>query len=293
MLKCFFLALLALTGCTQEINLEESDMRGDGRILDRPQSSLLGKAIQIVPSLTTVASTQFVQDFPLIEVTGQTLNNAELITIALDSFQSTAAVVPLPTQVILQGLIRFGTGGTPGFGQPQDAPPVPFGGATTKPTSLILFDVQFGTQITVPASSFSLALRYKAVRNAGFAVGVVPGPNYVVNAAMAYGSKTNTQSVTETEVIPILAAGANGVINKAPFAHSLRITWAEFVGAPGAATPALLDFFGTGGAIWSMTLANTLPLPEMPWPPGAVALSITNQAAVQMTSIEVIQTLSL
>jgi hypothetical protein len=289
-MKSLFLCALLLAGCV------EVDMLGDRRLLDRRTTpQLLGKSADIVPGVTAAATSRFVQNFPFIEVTAEELRDAELVTIAVDAFQSGAipAVTP-PTQVYLQGVLRFGTGNAV-LGGAQDAPPPAFGGATTRLNGEIIFDLQSGTQLTIPASSFTLSVRYIALKaGAAWGPGVQIGPNFRVDVAYGYGSNSNPQDVTETEVIIALAPAGNGVVNKAPFARSLRINWAEWVGSPGPATPATIDFISASGvAIWTFSLTNANPIPEFPWPPGAVAVSITNASAVAMSAIEVIQTLSL
>lgn len=271
-------------------------MHGDRRIFDQRSNALLGKTLPIVPGLTTgPATVRFSQDFPITEVTAQDLKNAELLTIAIDSFQTTPiGAAPVPTQVVLQGLLRFGTGGSTSFGQPQDAPPAAPGGS--KANSAILWDVQFGSQITIPASSFQLSLRYVAYKNGvAFPAGSTPGPSYIVNVGFAYGSKMNNQAVTETEVITSIGALGSGSINKAPFARSLRINWAEYGGGAGNVSPMGVDFFSaTGVSIWSMSQTNAAqPPPEFPWPPGAVAMVLQNNGAATMNNVEVIQYLSL
>lgn len=295
MLK-FWFALLACVsfapGCTVATAEDSEPMPDDGRILDERSIANLGVQREFVPSPVQVVGSTFTQDLPLMQLTGKEARDAELLTLAMSAFQTTVPPVVAPAQqTMVYGVLRFGTG-TAQFGNPTqtDAGLAGVGNLSNE----VVFDVQNGAQVTFPASAVTVLARYFSVRTpAGpWAVGQIPGPNFLINAGIAYGSKTNGSAVTKTDVLISVANGTAGIFKKAPFAKSVRLTWAEY----STVGPMTVRFSNGGGASQLLNVdiaANTLPLVEIPWPNGAQFVSLVNPTITTINSVICQQVLAL
>lgn len=295
MLK-FWLVLLACVsfapGCTVAAAEDSEPMPDDGRILDERFIANLGVQKDFEPAPVGTVTSTFIQDLPLMQLTGKEARDAELLTLAMSAFQTTVPPVVAPAQqTMIYGVLRFGTG-TAQFGAPTQTNAGLAGVGNL--SNEVVFDVQNGVQVTFPASAVTVLARYLSVRTvaAPWAVGQIPGPNFLINAGIAYGSKTNGSAVTKTDVLASVANGTSGIFKKAPFAKSVRLTWKEY-STVGPMTVRFHDGSG-GNQLLNVDVApNTLPIVEIPWPNGAQFVSLVNPTITTITSVLCQQVLSL
>lgn len=271
-------------------------------LLYKANTANIGKSRVISPLVAPAgAPLIIVQDFDLMPaISAAEQFDSENMTLAVSSYQLTNSTVGTADQILVQGVLSFNNGSSL-FGSAQD-PTVAL--PTVALSQEIVFDIQAGTTILVPAASAAfLRIRYTAVRLAGFVAGAILGPDYRINAGFSYNTPKSFKTTRSEPIRTIANGNATVVVAKPPFAQSVSFMWSEYIGGGvlGAAVGPLglefLNFPGTGIVFTTQipTGAGTpIVPPEIPWPEDSPYVLVTNQdAANPMTFFKAVHQLVL
>lgn len=272
-----------------------SEGLNDHRILDPKESGMLGQVFDIRADVSTVAidpiasntlvvdqvrpnevgSTSISRKLNGRKLSARNQHNPSIITMALESVMT--APQPLrgvghAQETILQGMLKFGSGG----GQQGQQPSIDFSGNIIDGD--IIFDIDTGVMLSFPAAFFQLDFLYTSVCLEGFTLGDIIGPNLQTTFSLGYEPQVHLGEVTMTRLCHTrdLAVAGIEVFSRPKYSSSVYFEWFNWNNV--GFSPIGVSFTNMNGeVVWSIVYTNADNPPKIiPWPADAINVVVTN-----------------